>query len=71
MNSSMMEKKLETLSPKLQQEVIDFIDFLYDKYQKTNDAEYLENIPGFPESLREGKNERIEDCKSLKDINWE
>ena len=36
MNTSLVEKKMEALSPELQQEVIDFIEFLTSKNETPN-----------------------------------
>ena len=61
-------EKIHTMPVVYLKEILDFVEFLNQKYKKTSDTEFLKNIEGMSKSIEEGRKEKIEDCKSLKDI---
>ncbi len=64
-------EKINSLPTVYLKEVVNFIDFLSQKYKKISDTEYLKSIKGMSESIEEGRQEKADDCKTLKDIGWE
>jgi len=66
-----IRKKIAVLPNPYLQEVLDFINFLDLKYQNSTDTEYLSKLSGFKESIIDGRKEKKDECKSLKDIGWE
>ena len=66
-----INEKIRSLPISYLNEINDFVDFLSIKYKKSSDTEYLSNLPGFSQSLKEGKLESLESCATLEDIGWE
>ncbi len=62
-----ISEKIHSLPAVYLKEALDFIEFLNQKYNKINDTEFLSSIHGMSESIEEGRREKIEDCKTLKD----
>ena len=63
-------KKINKLPEAYLQEILDFVDFMEQKSRRNRDTEYLEGISGMTESIKQGRKEKTEDCKTLKEIGW-
>ena len=53
MISSQILEQLEQLPESLQVEVLHYAEYLSSKYQKTDDTDYLNSIPGYVDSIEE------------------
>ena len=62
-------EKLHSLPEVYLREIFDFVEFLNQKYKKMTDTEFLKNINGMSESIAQGRKEKVEDCKTLEDMN--
>ncbi len=63
-------KKLEDIPEIYLREILDFVDFIRERGKKNRDTEYLAGIKGMTASIKKGRKEKAEDCKSLEDIGW-
>jgi hypothetical protein len=53
MISSQILEQLEQLPESLQVEVLHYAEYLFSKYQKTDDTDYLNSIPSYVDSIEE------------------